>query len=150
MLERAPFWIGILMFIDSPSNMLQWHCLHILVSMKGRKWQIIKILKTCLNEECLHHWTTCLEQIIKFIFFWLCVLIRSPTRFRMNLHYAVAWMFQGTPYSKQTQYIKMQRTRPHNHLVAMGLSPAVISFSLLKQWCFRTILDNLCIVNFHG
>ena len=107
MLKKAPFWI-VIKFIDSLPNMLQWHCLYILVLMKGRKWQIIKRLTICFNEKCLHHWTTCLKQISKFIFFWLCVFIMSHTRFRMNLHSVVAWMSQGPPYSKEARYIKMQ------------------------------------------
>ena len=136
MLERAPFWI-VIKIIDSFPSMLQWHCLYILVSMKVRKWQIIKRLKICLNEECLHHWTNYLEQISKFIFFWLCVLIISHTHFRIDLHSAVAWMSLGTPCSKQARYLKMQL-----------VSPAVISFFLPQQWCFRTIKMILVLLTF--
>ena len=108
LLERAPFWI-VIKIIDSFPSMLEWHCLYILGSMKVRIWQINKRLKICLNEECLHHRTNYVEQISKFIFFWLCVLIMSHTRFRMNLHSVVAWMSQRTPCSKKARYLKMQR-----------------------------------------
>ena len=60
-------------------NKFQRFFLLILLSMNGRKWQIIKRLNIYLNEECLHRWTTCLEQISKFIFFWLWV--RVPLQF---------------------------------------------------------------------
>ena len=45
---------------------------------------------------------------------------------------------------------KCNGTRPHSQLVVVGLIPAVISFSLLEQLYFRTILDNTGTANFHG
>ena len=129
--------------VDSPLNMLQWHCLYILVLMKGRKWQVIKRLKICLNEECLRHWTTCLEQTSEFI---LTVCSYHVTCAFSNESTLCSCLYVTRNASFETGAMSQNAT---------GLEPTWFQSRcnfIFSSWViiFRTILDHLGIVNFYG
>ena len=126
MLERAPFWT-VIKIIDSFPNMLLWHCLYILVSMKGRKWQIIKRLKMCLNEEYhwpnywtnIHHWPNYLDKSVSLLSFD-CVFLSSHIR-------VLEWIYT-------LQYLKMQRDSNPRPLSGCGLEvPLQFHFLFLSN-----------------